>query len=503
MPINTESKSYIAGKPMRYLVDALWGDTPSMREAGTELLPARSGDYDEDGVTVNQNYITRISENTLVNYYKPAVQNMSSKVFSKPIIFGEEMGKLQGWLDDIDLCGCNINDFSIDYFESSIRHGVSFVLVDAPADDNSPNLAAQIENNVRPYLTLVTADQLIGFRHERINNVDQPVNIRISEKYTHYSETDKYSEEIKTQIREIELNHEIVEVDGVHKYKATGGCTWRVWREIADDKARRADQKDASGNGGMQIAESGEYKIDEIPLVPLYTNKTGELQGETYFKTLAYLNLAHWQSSSYQTNILNVVRVPRMYGWGLDKETAEQLKQHGAKHGIFSTQDKNVGELGWLEAKGDSIQHGERDIAAKEEHMAILSLDPILKKAVSTQVATIATIENQKASSILENWANSLERSLYRITELMLLMAGEQAKVKITVNNDFEIISDVAERVKELRELRISREISRETFLEMLKRVTFLDEEFDIQKEIERLKEEESLDDPLDIDELN
>lgn len=476
MSIDTPNIAYSRMATAWALTDALWGDTPAMREARTTYLPARKGEFLEGTSTTNQAYATRLNETTLVNYFRPAVQGLSGKVFQKPIIIGENIKAKLEWWNDVDLAGSNINDFAKEIFEQSIRHGLTYILVDAPDSTNpvdedgnerQKTLAEQIRANERPYLTHVRADQVLGWNSERINNVEVLTEVRIKEVIIETD--DDYNQSQVTQIRKIYKNFN---EDGTEAQ----GCTWEIHQQI---------------EGNWEVVDSGSISLNYIPLVPIYTNKVAYMEAETYFTTLCYLNLQHWQSSSYQRNILNVVRVPRMYGFGFTAEEIEQFEKHGVKQGIFSTQPANEVETGWAEAKGDSIQHGERDLANIEGQMSERALDPIMKKATNTDVATIANLEASKSNSVLQQWAESLQSGLKTAIAIMYEMAGEGViEPDLKVNDDYKVFTDVDKRSKELREDFGLGVITQRTLLTEKRRMGLYDDDFDVEKEIKNTQNE-------------
>lgn len=471
MAIDTPTLAYTQMAVGWNLTDALWGDTPAMRAAGTTYLPARKGELEEGTNKTNQEYNTRLNETTLVNYFSQAIKGLSGKVFQKPIIIGENIKAKADWWNDIDFAGSNIDDFSMCVFEAGVRHGVTYILVDAPSTEGSDNLGEQIKNNERPYLTHVTADQIIGWTTERVNNAITLTEIRIKE--AHVVTGEDYEQTVVVKIRKIFKNF-VVDEDGFKTF--TDGCTWQIIR--LDD--------------GKEIPESeGMFAVDEIPLIPFYTNRTGFMRAETYFTTLAHLNLQHWQSSSYQRNILNVARVPRFSAFGLTEEEAKQYAKHGVSNGVFSTEEKGRAE--WVECEGASIGHGERDLEKTEEQMALLALDPQLKKATGTQLATVANIETSKANSVLQKWAQSLQTTLTKSISVMYEIASETIdSPQLIVNDEYQAIVNIEGRVKELREMKAAGEISRLTFLTELKRIAFYDDDFNIEAEMDLLSQEES-----------
>lgn len=445
---------------------ALWGDTDGMREAGEMFLPSRKGEK-SNGV-LNENYHTRLNETTLSNYYTPAVKNLTGKVFEKPVVIGEAIQAKSDWWDNVDLQGSNLNDFASEIFEAAAKLGMSFILVDAPSDGESTSLAEQIAKNVRPYMTHITADQVIGIKTAEINNLTTLIEVRILE--TIIEENDDYEQEVVKQVRKIFKNFN---EDG----SEAQGCSYEIWQEI---------------DGAETAIDTGSISLDEIPLIPVYTNRVGFFEAETYFMTLCNLNLAHWQSTSYQTNILNVARVPRLGAFGFTDEEIEQFKKHGVANGIFSTNPEARAE--WTEAKGDSIASGERDLASLESQMERRSLDPVLKTASASDVATIANIEQSKSNSVLQSWSEATQRSLNKAIKIMYQLAGEgDIEPDVKLNDNFNIVSDVEKKAKQLLEDYIAGTMSLETLLNERKRIGYVDDDFDIDAELENLKADSGL----------
>lgn len=469
MAIDTPDIQYQDMAAKWRLPDALWGDTLAMREAGKEFLPKRGAESDED-------YKIRLNETTLVNYFGTTIKNLSGKIFQKPIVVGEELADQEEWLNNVDLCGSTISDFGHQILKASLRHGLTHVLVDMPKGGEAANLLEQQKQGLRPYLNHISAVDLIGCKHIEVNGVKTLVEIRI--RGSLIVNGDDYKQDQVNQIRRIYLNTDTDENGEIY---LTGGSAYELHQE-------KKSGKDKS----WTIVDSGEIDSDSIDLVTYYTNRTGYMMAETYFTNVVHLNHQHWQSSSYQRNILNVARIPRLMLTGFSPEEIQTMHKHGVKDGIMSSNENAKGV--WLEAKGDSIQHGERDLEDMEEKMTMLSLDPVLKKATSNQIATIANIESSKANSVMMQWAISLQESLIKCVSIMRRRAGlEEVDSGLKLNDSFDIITNITERVKELREIRAAGDMTRAQFLTELKRITFFDDSFDVEVELERLNDEDGL----------
>jgi hypothetical protein len=75
--------------------------------------------------------------------------------------------------------------------------------------------------------------------------------------------------------------------------------------------------KGNDGSASWAIHEEWETSRSDIPLVTLYTKRTGFMRGSPPLLNLALLNIKHWQSQSEQDNILHVARVPILSVYGL------------------------------------------------------------------------------------------------------------------------------------------------------------------------------------------
>src|SRR6185295_4553940 len=99
-------------------------------------------------------------------------------------------------------------------------------------------------------------------------------------------------------------------------------------------------------------------------LAPVYLNRTGFMTGEPPLEELADLNVAHWQSSSDQRNILTVARVPILFGTGIEGNEKLEI---GASS-MIRTSDPNA-KLTYVEHTGAAIGAGERDLERLEFQM--------------------------------------------------------------------------------------------------------------------------------------
>jgi hypothetical protein len=256
------------------MVDALWGGTTTMRDAGTAWLPKEPKES-------TKAYDTRLSRSYLYNKYKKAIENIAGKPFSKPVTLneGDKLPEpLDGIYADVDQTNRSFTEFAAEVLRYGIHYGVHFVLVDFPAraSDEERTLEDDRRERVRPMFLHVTAPQLLGYQSEVVNGRRELTQVRI-----------------QSTVQVDAGDYGTKEVDQIRVMTATD---WEVWQVIEAD-------------GDYVMVDSGVHSFGAVPLYTYYVNRTGYMQGQPALEDLAWLNISHWQSASDQRSILRFARV--------------------------------------------------------------------------------------------------------------------------------------------------------------------------------------------------
>ncbi len=384
-----------------------------MRLAGEKYLPKEPKENKDK-------YAARVNMSFLDNRFKPAVNNVKGKIFQKPISVSG-FDTLQEWIDNCDLQGRDVNEFFGEVLVMSLRRGLTHVLMDAPRADGVKTLKDQAALNVRPYLVHIDPRNVIDWDIETVNNIPTLTMVKIEE----------------TSIeRDLEGNQEqIKRIRKIEKGEEEQGCTFSLYEQDA---------------GSWIEIYSGKIDYPEIPLFTYYTNRHAAMEASSFFEDLCWTNLNHWQSSSDQSNILHTVRVPRMFGKGLKAEEIDAMREHGVAKGVWSTNED--ASLSWIEAKGESIAHGERDLRALEERMQAQSLEPMTVKRSGNTTATSDAISSSKSNTVIMDWAQDLQKFVKQTLDAMAAFAKINAEADVVVNDDYSVITKGPEKSKELRE---------------------------------------------------
>lgn len=327
---STSSQLYDLMATRWALPKALMGGTLAMRAAGTRYLPRHPAEN-------SAIYTERASRSVLRNHFRRTVTKLVGRIFAEPLIISEDMpDELVAILRNIDLVGRGLNVFARDWFEDALVSGLSHVLVDFPASAGGQSLAEEREQGARPYAVHVRADQLIAAQWDSRSGDKVLTQIRIREKALRYHGFDEREEE---QIRVIEPDR------------------WRVYRQ---------DKK-----GIWQEADAGENTLGRIPLVTLYTARTGYLQAEPPLEDLAFLNLEHYQIRSDQRNALNVASFPILAASGYNPEIDGPIEVGPNK---VLTTSESEGKYYYVESSGAALEAGARELEALEKAMLMFGL---------------------------------------------------------------------------------------------------------------------------------
>ena len=431
---------------------ALWGGTRTMREAGKVYLP-------QSPMEDNPTWIERRDRSFLFNAYRRTIEKMVGKVFSKAVKGAESYpGDVSKWAENIDRNGRNLDTFAREVFRDGMRKGISYILADSPPIPAGTTLEDQRKNELRPYLIHIKAENLIGYKMDKLNGVNVLTQIRYREWITRDA-TDGFNQIEVERIRVIEPN-------AYYVYESTGG-----------DKP------------SWMLVESGPMALGRIALSVFYTNQEAFMESIPPLDDLAHLNVSHWQSSSDQRQILHFARVPMLFGKGLATREGSDDITVSASTIIKGPVDS---DLKFVEHSGAAIDAGRQEILDIETRMEIYGLELLIKKPGGAESATGRVLDSGEQNSPLQEMALMLQDCLENAFKD--LCAFQDLKIPtdsaLIVNTDFGLAFAANAMLQELIKARASGEISRETFWERCVYFGLLQEDFDPEEEQRRLDAE-------------
>jgi len=447
--VATPTESQIEAAKKWLLPRTLMGGTEAMRRQKTNYLPQEPGESD-------QAYENRLKRTFLFNGFRKTVKDMSGKVFTKPVKLGDDVpAKIKAYAENIDLTGQHINNFAHHVFSCAMQTGIEFLLVDMPKAMEGATRADEQRANIRPYVLMIRAEDVLGFKTRVINGAQTLIQVRIRIVAAKDDPDNEFADQ---------------EVDQVKVFdRMDGGVFWRLFEK----------QKADDGKEEWIEIDFGTMSVTEIPLIPVYLNRTDFFMGECPIEDLAHTNLAHWQSQSDQRNILHVARVPILFASGLGEDDDLQV---GA--GSYTSSSNPDADLRYVEHTGAAIGAGNDDLNNLVFQMQTLGLELLIPKP-GGESATGAAIDQAKMNSPLammaDNLKDALEAAFGFMAEFMGL--GKDAGGSIEVNKDFGISMRDAADLTTLLAAVNARQISQVTFLKELKRRGVLMDDVDPEEE--------------------
>lgn len=359
------------------MCDSLFGGTSTMRAAGVAYLPRNPKEDEAD-------WIVRLNRTTLFNAFKRSVQQAAARVFADDIKLLNFPGEVTIFSDDVDAQGRDITQFCKSVFVDALVRGVSYVLIDFQRREEQPlTLADAIASGDRPYWVPVQATQLLAAHSTFDGGVERLTHFRFYEHITDVSE-DGLEEK------------QIAQVKSFTQKSKNEPVTYTIYRKT---------------DAGWQIYDEGALiGIPQIPVVPIYTNRTGFYIGSPPLMDLAETNVAHWQSTSEQTNILHVARVPFLHIKGIqaanDKDGNPVEFELNVRKALTAGEDAK-----WVETSGASLAAGREDLIELQSRMDQLGLSLVSPRSGGT-TATENSINAAEANSLLKDMALALSDSL-------------------------------------------------------------------------------------------
>lgn len=451
--VSTPSKDHEHMVELSALPRTLMGGTRAMRKAGESYLPKEPAETPEA-------YQIRLKRSTLFNAFAKTVSDMTGKVFDKPVLLRDNVpAEIQTYAEDIDLTGRHLNVFARDVFYDTLQTGVGYIFVDMPTavkrEDGAPATVAD-EAKLRPYLVYIPMERLVGWLSSTINGAETLTQIRISECVS--VPDGEFAEKEVEQIRVIEIGK------------------WRTFRKSETAVG------DTVKVGEWVMYKEGTNTLDVIPLVPVYTNRTGFMVGEPPLEKLADLNVAHWQSQSDQKNILHVARVPILFWAG---KTDDEKVVVGAQSLMFS-QNPDA-KLTYVEHTGKAIEAGDKDLENLENQMQAMGLQLLV--STPGQSATGEVRDDAKETAPLAMMARSLGDAIEHAFGLIAKWRGLGADKggEVEVNTDFGVQAGAGADVQFLTQAVIAGKLDGQTYIEELKRRKVLSDSVDPETVLSRI----------------
>ena len=427
MPVDSKIRILSSAEADLALVDALWGGTRSMREAGKVSLPQEKAEEKKD-------WEIRRDRSTLTNFFRKSVSTMAGRLFEDPVTVKDADAFLP-FAENVDLEGRNLHRFGYDLTKGSLRDGLRFIVVDAPLAIDVKTRADEQAAGIRPYWIEVDIRNVRGWKTVDVAGQRVLSQFRMQETVT--ENTDEFTEKEVQQIR-------VIEPGRVRLYRKDAKGDWQPHKEIITS-------------------------IAFVPVVPVYAGRQGFMEFAPPLMDLAWLNVEHWQKSSDQSNILHVARVPILHWAGYKPKHDESGNEAGIVIGpnaLATSSDANA-KLEYVEHSGAAIGAGRQDLIDIEDRAVAMGAEFAAPNKSGDITATAAVLDESGDVSELSAFAQNVKDSMELAMSYTGVMMGTEFTGSITINTDLGII-ETPVNIPELVKIRAMRDISREGMFDIL-----------------------------------
>lgn len=449
-------------------------------KAGETFLPRFPEEDDDD-------FEFRLKYTKLTNVFRDVTEGLATKPFQNEVrlIKGDDKTEIPdffvNFVEDVDGAGNNLTSFSSLSFFNSIGYGMDWIFVDFPSVNKEIPMSKKeaSERNFRPYWTHILAKNVLEVRTMKIGSKEVVSYFRYKE--PSYMDQPVY-------IREYFINSE-------------NKVFWRLWlenKEVPEDDENR-----------FVIVESGEMDIDVVPAVPLVLGRRDGNSWRIYppMQDVVDLQLTLYKNESELEYIKVLAGYPMLATNGMKPAKTEEGQKSKIKIGpntiLFGLPagDGTGGSWKYVEPSANSMEFLLKNIEKTKQDLRELGRQPLT--ALSTQLTTVTTsIAAGKAKSTVTTWVYLLKDALENALKLTAKWMNINYEPQVYIFDGFDDVTGSEANLDILLKTREAGDLSREAYLEELKRYKVLSPEFNIQNDSEKLLSE-IVDSGEDVDDFN
>lgn len=428
----------------------------AVHEQGIEFLPKLAEQKDAD----YQSYKMRA---TYFNACGRTLKGLVGMVFRKDPA-KKYPTSLQSIMDDIDLSGNSCDTIAMKVLTDVIEAGRIGVLVDHPQvmqEVNSKADASQL--NLRPYLTLYEAENILDWRVQKVNNSLQPVMIKLLETYEVSEDILTY--ECKEQIRLLLLENGVY-LQRVYRTNDNG-----EWEQFGDDI----------------IPMMGTKTLSSIPFWPFGPERNSLDLQQPPILDLADLNLAHYRVNADYERGCHFAGLPTPVLAGFTFGDGESVAIGSTT--CMTTTDPNA-KWGFLEFTGQGLGALEKNLDKKEHQMAAIGARMLEQQKAGVESEGAMQMRSNGENSVLASLANLVSENFKQIIAFMAQWSGLTVTadaIEYKLNTDYMPVGMTSQQLAELVKALQANAISFETFFYNLKRGEVISDETTLEDERERI----------------
>lgn len=406
------------------IVRDLAGGTPQMRKKAEKYLPKEPGEKEKS-------YRVRLARSLLFNTFVKVREGLVGMAFKENPVLGDDVPlQIKQHLEDIDLAGSHIDVFAKELFEDIVNDGHAFIFVDMPqrltasvtSAAATPDAYDEQVAGQRPFWVKYKKDQAINWTSDRINGETVLTQITFEECAT--EKAGRYGQREVTRYRTLTLP--LITPASPGKPAVYGPMVWSLHEKNEKDEI---------------VAVDGDVTdLDRIPVVCIYSRRTGYLESEPPLIDLAHLNVGHWQQWSDINNQIRMLtpilvrkRVVKPASEGEDRPQEEIQLGPGT---VVDLDDKDA-ELKYVSHDGTAIDTARESLMDLEQRMSAVGLSLIAAKQDKVVTLGEKVMDQGERTSELSTWVRGLtdgiEQALGFHAGYMGLPDGGSISMTVTV----------------------------------------------------------------------
>lgn len=364
------------------------------------------------------------------------IKGLSGMVFMKDPTFSEIPEPLQPLLTNIDLQGSAIKTFAksvVDELLEVTRCGVLVDHVQAPVDENGDlkelTVAEAADLNMRPYMTMYSAENIINWRVEMVGNTMKTTLVVLQEEVDEIG-GDEFTYETQIQYRVLDL------FEGYYRQ--------RVFKKSANGYEAEDD---------IYPLINGEKKT-EIPFIFFNGEDLSSNIEKPVFKDLADVNISHYQSVAAHEHGIYWIGLPTPVVTGATTQTdsAGNPQDFTLGPSEFLTFSNENAKAFFLELEGKGLEHIEKTVEKKEERMAALGARMLQPEKAAPETAQALGIKRGGEMGSLATIAGTASEGLTRALRLMAewMQIENVDEITMDLNKDYVNASMTAQEITAL-----------------------------------------------------
>jgi hypothetical protein len=229
----------------------------------------------------------------------------------------------------------------------------------------------------------------------------------------------------------------------------------------------------------VEFTATGDYSLNEIPLVPIYSNRRGLLISQPPLLDIANLNITHYQRQADLIHALHIAAMPTLVLEGWDDTTGNATM--GVNYAI-AMQPGN--KAYYVQADATSFDAQMAELQSLESQMSTLGVTKLFGQKFVAESAEAKRIDQAQSNSVLSIISQELESALNQAFAFAAQYVGMEPP-EITIDRDFDYYRLIGQDVAVLTQLNEMGKISDAMLLEILRRGEVLPDNISIEDELE------------------